>query len=207
MYIYKQYKPITGITLQCVPNFSNIHIVLDGLISVTGEVEIAPSSFIETQEQTLQPTKIPLTAWLEISKPEMNAEALRGRPSTIYCGGEEILQGGFDSGLYYISNDLYTQHKSIRLTGKISAIDVWEGEAIYIKVNEDHIIWLDTFRTYNKDGFSMCGDPSLADAGINHVVDVTFPHTGDTLEVYISSTLSETNDALFGISHMYIELI
>ncbi len=116
-----------------------------------------------------------------------------------------------------------TKHGSIKITANIHFFDDWQGETIYLKIN-NQIIWQKSARaSKNKNSINICGndqsDPIFASSIliINFTLKlmflysslhVDFPHSEESLKITFGSNLKRPAcQASFGVDDVMIYTI
>lgn len=131
------------------------------------------------------------------------------------CGGVNIL-GGYGVLSRGTLNKTFSdlpEHSKIRIVSTFHFIDAWTGETAYLTANfgKDHsyeYLWIDNYDSTDAEKqINICGS-SYGEGKFASPIDVTFPHTDDTLTISFGSTVDQ--DALaesWGISALYIYII
>eukprot|EP00298_Acanthocystis_sp_HF-20_P002021 c12492_g1_i1.p1 GENE.c12492_g1_i1~~c12492_g1_i1.p1 ORF type:complete len:267 (-),score=99.30 c12492_g1_i1:27-827(-) len=99
------------------------------------------------------------------------------------------------------------EHKFIRLQARYHFLDSWEGETAFAKIG-DRIVWSDVndVRGIHPNTLNACGGEH-PDTKISVPIDVTIPHTAETISISFGSTLDEhpCNES-FGIDDVMISV-
>eukprot|EP00299_Pterocystis_sp_00344_P002641 c1297_g1_i1.p1 GENE.c1297_g1_i1~~c1297_g1_i1.p1 ORF type:complete len:264 (-),score=57.15 c1297_g1_i1:84-875(-) len=99
------------------------------------------------------------------------------------------------------------EHKFLRLQARFHFLDSWEGEQAFAKLG-DRVVWTDTndVRGMHPNSLNICGGDH-PDLKMSVPIDVTIPHTGDSVSVSFGSTLDEhpCNES-FGVDDVMISL-
>jgi len=97
-------------------------------------------------------------------------------------------------------------HTQIRVVAKYLFIDSWDGESGYLKA-DGNTVWLDSYNHAvgdPKHGINMCGNET-PERKFSSNIDVTIPHTGDSLTLAFGATTDEHScDESFGIDSVMI---
>ena len=82
-------------------------------------------------------------------------------------------------------------HRLLRLQARYHFLDSWEGESAFAKAN-GQIVWADSndASDMHPHALNICGG-SHPDRRFSTPIDVTFPHTGDYVEISFGATLDE----------------
>jgi len=71
----------------------------------------------------------------------------------------------------------------LRIRGTAHFIDDWAGETAYLKVGP-HIVWTDSHDVKSAVGtMNVCGDSTVPESKFSVVIDVTLPHTADSVQL------------------------
>ncbi|CAK88135.1 unnamed protein product (macronuclear) [Paramecium tetraurelia] len=131
------------------------------------------------------------------------------------CGGISMLggYGKFAGGEVQKTFVELPQHSKVRIVANYHFIDGWGGETGFLRASIGRMdgmeyVWTEKY-DYSKvkNGISVCGS-RYPEGKLTSVIDVSFPHTKDTIKLGFGSTLD--NDPLensFGISNLQIYLI
>lgn len=97
-------------------------------------------------------------------------------------------------------------HTMIRITARFHFIDSWDGESAYTKIDGEYV-WVDSHVSNgSSDGLSICGGPH-PDTKMGTLVDVSLPHTADSLNLVFGSTLDGNScEKSWGVDdiHLYV---
>merc|ERR1711998_120349 len=98
-------------------------------------------------------------------------------------------------------------HTHVRLRASFHFLDSWEGETAYAKLG-NKVVWTESHdvRGMHDLGENLCGGDH-ADLKMSVPIDVTIPHTGDSLEVAFGGLLDEhpCNES-FGVDDVQIAI-
>lgn len=98
-------------------------------------------------------------------------------------------------------------HTHLRLRATFHFFDSWEGETAFAKLG-DKVVWTETHDTRGMHdlGENLCGGDH-ADTKVGVPVDITIPHTGDSIDVSFGGLLDEhpCNES-FGIDDLMISV-
>ena len=92
------------------------------------------------------------------------------------------------------------QHNVVRINASVHMIDDWQGETLYMKIN-DQIVWAENAKSGQ---INLCGG-SQNDAGYGIPIDVIHKSKETSLKVTFGSTL-QTKTASFGVDDMIVYL-
>jgi len=99
------------------------------------------------------------------------------------------------------------EHKYIRLQARYHFLDSWEGETAFAKIG-DRIVWSDVndVRGMHPNSLNVCGGDH-PDNKISVPIDVTLPHTGESITISFGSSLDEhpCNES-FGVDDVMISV-
>jgi len=99
------------------------------------------------------------------------------------------------------------EHKHVRIQARYHFLDSWEGEMAFAKVG-DRTVWteMNDVRGMHPNALNACGGDH-ADMKLSVPIDVTIPHTGDSIELSFGSNLDEhpCNES-FGVDDVMISV-
>merc|ERR1719316_2335401 len=106
------------------------------------------------------------------------------------CAGVNML-GGFCKFSRGEVNKTFTglpPHKQLRVVATYHFIDRWIGETGYMKLNVGHLdcdvpVWTEQHKQETGKGVNLCGDASVAEGKFSAPVEVTIPHSKDSVTV------------------------
>jgi len=120
------------------------------------------------------------------------------------CGAHRILGGHCVETANGQVSKTFTNlppHTQIRLNAKYMFIDSWDGESGYAKV-DNSLVWTETYNHADGDlkhGINICGNET-PERKFGRTVDVTVPHTADSVTVIFGATTDEHPcDESFGV--------
>lgn len=136
------------------------------------------------------------------------------RPQVSQCAGVFML-GGFcklSNGEVNKTFSGLPAHKQLRVVATYHFIDRWIGETGYMKLdvgmsNCPVTVWSERHAQQEaKNGLSLCGDAGTPEGKFAAPVDVTVPHSKDTVAVTFGSTMGDADpcDESWGISNLEI---
>eukprot|EP00300_Choanocystis_sp_HF-7_P033179 c45474_g1_i1.p1 GENE.c45474_g1_i1~~c45474_g1_i1.p1 ORF type:complete len:277 (+),score=61.19 c45474_g1_i1:41-832(+) len=110
------------------------------------------------------------------------------------CDGNDHHIAGHCNDVNGLVKKTYTglgEHKFVRLQARYHFLDSWEGETAFAKIG-DRIVWQDVndVRGMHPNALNACGG-NHPDMKLSVPIDVTVPHTGDSVEISFGSTLDE----------------
>lgn len=102
---------------------------------------------------------------------------------------------------------LGTEHTHLRMRANFHFLDSWEGETAFAKLG-DKVVWTEVHDTRGMMdlGENLCGGEH-ADTKMGTLIDVTVPHTGDSIDVSFGGLLDEhpCNES-FGVDDVMISI-
>jgi len=97
-------------------------------------------------------------------------------------------------------------HTQVRIQATAHFVDDFQGEMVYLKV-DNNIAWTDTHdQRASRGQFSVCGSEVYPESRFSVPIDVTFSHSAPRLKVSFGSTLDNTAVAAFGISSFTLSI-
>lgn len=134
---------------------------------------------------------------------------------TSTCAGITML-GGYDvlsAGNVTKAITGLPTHTVVRLIANFHFIDAWEGEMAYLFAdlgtsNAYTLLWTEwNDSTDAEEDLSICGG-TFGEAKFTNLIDVTFAHTADTLNLIFGTTATDDPDVLsWGISSFEIYVL
>jgi len=130
---------------------------------------------------------------------------------TSHCDGDMIALGTFLGGPCKTSYqplsklfDNLPEHSHIQIQAKYHMFDNWQGEHGYLKA-DDQLVWQQGgITSNNKNAMNICG-AETPDPKFNSFIDVTIPHTGNTLLLEFGSSLEKNPcEASYGIDDVML---
>lgn len=95
-------------------------------------------------------------------------------------------------------------HTHVKVVATAHFIDDWQGETAYLRVN-DFYAWTDSHELRNSaHALSVCGSPLFPETRFTVPIEVSLPHTDDSINLVFGSTTDPTSQAKFGISSVQI---
>eukprot|EP00747_Dinoflagellata_sp_TGD_P162350 gnl/TRDRNA2_/TRDRNA2_179840_c0_seq1.p1 gnl/TRDRNA2_/TRDRNA2_179840_c0~~gnl/TRDRNA2_/TRDRNA2_179840_c0_seq1.p1 ORF type:complete len:283 (+),score=47.51 gnl/TRDRNA2_/TRDRNA2_179840_c0_seq1:117-965(+) len=136
------------------------------------------------------------------------------RPQVSKCAGVQML-GGFcnfgqgETNKTFVGLPLHTQ---LRIMARFHFIDNWIGESGFMKLNigQDSFpvtVWSEMHKQEEaKNGISLCGQSTISEGKFAVSIDVTVPHTQDSIAISFGSTTDNSDpcDASWGVSGLEI---
>lgn len=125
------------------------------------------------------------------------------------CGAITLLGKTIPSGLddnigqvpyvnYTKTFDMPNAHSKVRIVATVHFLDDWQSETAYLKIDGNYV-WTQSHSETNSDSkLNVCGQ-SYPDSKFSVGIDVTIPHTANTLNAVFGSNLAST-DAMFAVS-------
>jgi len=153
--------------------------------------------------------------WQMVQQEDFSSQALGwSRSEVTQCGGISML-GGFcklSAGEVNKTFSKLPPHKQLRLVATYHFIDRWVGESGYLKLNvgqggKPAVVWSEQHtQELAKNGLSLCGQSETPEGKFAAVIDVTVPHTQESLEVSFGSTMEDSDpcDESWGVSGLEI---
>ena len=92
-------------------------------------------------------------------------------------------------------------HSKVRISASVHMIDLWQGESIFMKVN-DHIVWVESAKSGN---INICGNIE-PDAGYAIPIDIVHKSSSQQLKISFGSSLT-TKNASFGVDDVIIHIL
>jgi hypothetical protein len=130
--------------------------------------------------------------------------------ATSSCDGNDHHLGGHCNQVGEEVTKTFTnlgEHKFLRLQARYHFLDSWEGESAFAKI-EGRNVWLDVndVRGMHPNTLNACGGEH-PDMKMSVPIDVTIPHTADSVVVSFGSTLDEhpCNES-FGVDDVMISV-
>ena len=187
-----------------------------------------PPSFLETNEN-FATSDLPHQPWRRMSldtfegkdstdwhiKTVSNATTTADASFLSHCGDHNMFLGGHCKvgGNHILQKKMTldpTAHTEVRVVAKVHLIDSWENEIAWMSI-DDHVVWTTTGlaagATTKTNTISLCGNPLHSEASLGVVVDVTVPHTTNTVKINFGTSLDEheCNESL-GLDdvHLYV---
>lgn len=138
------------------------------------------------------------------------------RQEVTQCGGVNML-GGFcklSSGEVNKTFSDLPAHKQLRITATYHFIDRWVGESGYLKLNvgkesKHVVVWSEQHsQEFGKNGLSLCGQSETPEGKFSAAIDVTVPHTENSVEVAFGSTMDDSDpcDESWGVSGLELHV-
>lgn len=134
------------------------------------------------------------------------------RAEVSQCGGVFML-GGFCKFSIGEVNKTFSglpPHKQLRVVATYHFIDRWIGESGYMKLNIgtndcDVPVWSEQHKEMGTNGVNLCGS-ATSEGKFSAPVDVTIPHTKDSVQVTFGSTIGDADpcDESWGVSAVEI---
>jgi len=105
-------------------------------------------------------------------------------------------------------------HTKLRIMATFHFIDDWTGETAYMQTNtgpngEYEYLWTEAYdSTQNVGGINVCGNPLFPEGRFSAPIDITIPHTTDTLSLAFGTTLDQDAcEESWGISNIAIYIM
>lgn len=132
------------------------------------------------------------------------------RPEVSQCAGVHML-GGFCKFGGGSVNKTFTglpPHTQLRIVASYHFIDRWIGETGFMKLNIGQqgcpiVVWSEQHtQQESKNGLSLCGQATTPEGKFAVPIEITVPHTQDSVEVAFGSTMDDTDpcDESWGVS-------
>lgn len=136
------------------------------------------------------------------------------RQEVTHCAGVSML-GGYcklSKGEVNKTFNGLPPHKQLRLMATYHFIDRWIGEAGYMKLGIGEagapvLVWSEQHaQQMSKNGLNLCGQGGTPEGKFSVPIDVTVPHTFDTIDLIFGSTMDDTDpcDESWGVSGVEI---
>jgi hypothetical protein len=96
------------------------------------------------------------------------------------------------------------EHNHIKIQAKYHMLDQWNGEFGYLKANND-IVWSQSGKTPSHKSAFNFGGSEVADPKYNALIDVTIPHSENSIKLEFGSSLEkDACEASYGIDDVMI---
>merc|ERR1719217_914641 len=126
------------------------------------------------------------------------------------CGGISMLGGFCKFGKDEVKKSFsgLPPHKQVRIVATYHFIDRWIGESGYLKMNIGRgagpvLVWSEQHTQQEaKHGLNLCGQEATPEGKFSVPIDVSVPHTEDSVAVTVGSTMDSSDpcDESWGIS-------
>lgn len=151
-----------------------------------------------------------VSQWRLVDSEDFQAPTGWSNNTNSVCAGTYMLGGYcmFSVGSVSKTFTAIPPHSSLKIQASFHFIDAWAGESAYLMASMEgsqYYVWVDSYRAGQaSSAINMCGG-RYGEAKFQVPIDVSIPHTSDTLTLTFGTTLDQDPcDESWGISKLQL---